>query len=170
MLRQGPAFWFVLVLGLLMAGLIIGGGFYLAVNLGTVELGGPPDMAATMTTSSNQVAAGGEVTYTIAYENKGENPAGSVSMTISLPAGSTIGEIVPSAACTPSGTTVTCRLGTQNPQRSGAVTVTATIDSSAAKGTELQAQATIETATTRDEKKSETVEDNNTATAVVTVQ
>ena len=50
------------------------------------------------------------------------------------------------------------------------MTVTATIDSSAAKGTELQAQATIETATTRDIKKAETVKENNTATAVVTVQ
>lgn len=170
MLRQGAAFWFVLIIGLLMAGLIIGGGFYIAVNQGAVELGGPPDMAASITPSTSKVAAGGEVTYTVGYENKGENPAGSVTMTITLPAGSTIGEIVPSAACTPSGTTVTCRLGTQQPQRSGSVTVAATIASSAAKDTELEAQAVIVIATTRDVKKAETVMENNTATAVVTVE
>ena len=121
MLRQGPAFWFVLVLGLLMAGLIIGGGFYLAVNLGTVELGGPPDMAATMTTSSSQVAAAEKVTLRSGIRTRARTPPGR-SQDHSLPP-DRLGEIVPSAACTPSGTTVTAAGHTES-QRSGAVTVT----------------------------------------------
>ncbi len=170
MFRQGPAFWFVLVIGLLMAGLIIGGGFYIAVQQGAVELGSEPDMEVTMSASPARVAQGGSVTYTANYSNKGENPAGSVSLTVTLPQGVTVGEIVPSAACTASGATVVCRLGTQNPGRQGSVKVTATLDSSAAKGAELEAQAKIETSTTRDVKKAESVIDNNSASATVTVQ
>ncbi|CAI8004344.1 hypothetical protein GBAR_LOCUS3892 [Geodia barretti] len=111
MFRQGAAFWFVLVLGLLMAALIIGGGFYLAVQQGAVELGSAPDMEVTMSAAPSTVAAGESVTYTTNYTNKGENPAGSVSLTVTLPQGTTIGEIVPAAACTPSESTVVCRLG-----------------------------------------------------------
>ena len=170
MLRQGAAFWFVVVIGLLMAGLIIGGGFYLAVQQGAVELGSAPDMEVTISAEPSTVAAGESVTYTTNYTNKGENPAGSVSLTVTLPQGITIGEIVPAAACTASGSTVVCRLGTQNSGRQGSVTVTGTVASSAAKGTELAAGVEITTATTRDVKKAESITDNNTASATVTVQ
>ena len=95
MFRQGAAFWFVVLIGLLMAALIIGGGFYIAVQQGAVELGSAPDMEVTMSAAPSTVAAGESVTYTANYTNKGENPAGSVSLTVTLPQGITIGEIVP---------------------------------------------------------------------------
>ena len=170
MLRQGAAFWFVVLIGLLTAALIIGGGFYIAVQQGAVELGSAPDMEVTMSAAPSTVAAGESVTYTANYTNKGENPAGSVSLTVTLPQGITIGEIVPAAACTASGSTVVCRLGTQNPGRQGSVDVTATVASSATKGTEFEAGVEIKTATTRDVKKAEAVTDNNSASATVTVQ
>lgn len=170
MLRQGPAFWIVLLIGVLMAGLIIGGGFYIAVEQGAVELGGPPDMEVTMSASPSTVAAGESVTYTVNYSNKGETPAGSVSLTITVPPGATVGEIVPAAACSAVERAVTCRLGTQNSGRQGTVTIAATVDSTATKGTELEAQAEVKTTTTRDIKKAESVTDNNSASASVTVQ
>ena len=170
MLRQGAAFWFVLLIGLLMAALIIGGGFYIAVQQGAVELGSGPDMEVTITASPAKAAAGENVRYDITYSNKGENPAGSVSLTVTVPQDSTIGEIVPAAACTASGSSVVCRLGTQQPGRQGSVQINTTVASSATKGATLEAQAEITTSTTRDIKKSETVTENNLANATVEVQ
>ena len=170
MLRQGAAFWFVLFIGLAMAALIVGGGFYIAVQQGAVNLSGPPDMEVGMSASPSTVAAGGSVTYTVNYTNKGTSPAGSVALTVTLPEGVTVGEITPAAACSVSDGTVACRLGTQNPERSGTVKVAATVDSSATSGTKLEARTEIKSSTTRDIKKAESITDNNSALATVTVQ
>lgn len=170
MLRQGAAFWFVLFIGVAMAALIVGGGFYLAVQQGAVDLSGPPDMEVTMSASPEAVAGGGSVTYTVNYANGGASPAGSITLTVTMPQGVTVGEIVPAAACSAAGETITCRLGTQGSGRSGRVTVDATVGSSAVSGTKLEAQAEITTATTRDIKKAESLTDNNSASATVTVQ
>ena len=123
-----------------------------------------------MSAAPSTVAPGDSVTYTANYTNKGENPAGSVSLTLSLPQGVTVEEITPAAACSATGSSVVCRLGTQNPERTGIVKVIATVASSATKGTALEANVQIETATTRDVKKAETVTDNNSASATSTVE
>ena len=169
-MRQGAAFWFVLFIGLVMAVVIVGGGWWLANEMGVVDLRGGPDMEVTMIASPGTVAAGESVTYTANYRNVGESPAGSVSMSITMPQGVEIGEIVPSAACTTSGSTIACRLGTQSAGRQGAVTVSVTVASTATRGTTLQASAEIVAEPSRDEKGEESVKDNNTATATATVQ
>lgn len=169
-MRQGAAFWVVLFIVLVMAAVIVGGGWWLANQMGVVDLRGDPDMEVTMSPSSTTVAAGESVTYTVNYTNSGESPAGSVTLTVTLPQGATVGDIVPGAACSTSGSTVTCRLGTQNAGRQGTVTVAATVASTVAKGATLEARAQIETSTTRDIKSAESITDNNTASATVTVQ
>ena len=169
-MRQGAAFWFVLIIALAMAVVVVGGGWWLANQMGVVDLRGDPDMEVTMSTSAASVAAGESVTYSVNYENTGESPAGSVTLTVTLPQGVSVGEIVPDAACSTSESIVTCRLGTQNAERKGIVTVAATVDSATAKGAALEARAQIVTSTTRDIKGAESVTDNNTASATVTVQ
>lgn len=169
-MRQGGAFWFVVVIVLAMGVVIIGGGWWLANEMGVVDLREEPDMQVAMSASPAQAAAGESVTYTATYENVGESPAGSVTLTVTLPQGVTVGEVVPGAACSVSDATVACRLGTQNAGRRGTVTVEATIDSSATKGTQLEASAEVKTSTTRDVTKDETDTSNNSASASVTVQ
>ena len=169
-MRQGAAFWFVLIIALAMAVVVVGGGWWLANQMGVVDLRGDPDMEVTMSASSATVAAGGSVTYTVNYSNTGESPAGSVTLTVTLPQGATVGEVVPGAACSTSESTVACRLGTQNAGRNGTVTVAATVPSTASAGATLEARAEIKSSTTRDVKSTESVTDNNSASATVTVQ
>ncbi len=168
-MRERAALWVVVAFVLFAIVVVGGGGWYLVNQMGIVDLRGGPDMESTMSVSPATVAAGGSVTYTANYANIGESPAGAVTVIVTLPEGVTVGEFVPSGACTASGATVTCRLGTQNSGKSGSVTVTGTVGSSVAKGTSLEAQARITTGTTRDVSKAETIMDNNTASAAVTV-
>lgn len=166
---KGFTFWFVVGGVLITLALVVGGGFYLAVEQGAVNLDAPPDMEITMTASPASVAAGGTVTYTINHNNLGESPAGSVNMTVTMPQGVTVGDIVPGAACKESGGTVTCNLGTRSSGSAGAVTIAATVGSVAA-GTTLTASANMTVGTTRDIKKVDESLANNSASASATVQ
>lgn len=169
MLGKGAFFWIMLFIGVVVAVVVVGGGFYIAVQQGAVDLNDPPDMQVTMSAAPETVAVGGSVTYTVDYTNAGASPAGSVTMTVTMPSGITVGAIVPSAACTDSGGAITCRLGTQTSGRAGKVTVEGTVDS-LASGTELSASATISATTSREHTRTEDDTANNSASASVTVQ
>ena len=166
---KGFTFWFMVFGVLITVALIGGGGFYLAVQQGTVNLNAPPDMEITMTASPASVPVGGTVTYTINHNNLGESPAGSVNMTVTMPSGVTVGEIVPDATCRESGGIVTCNLGTRSVGSAGVVTIAATVDS-VASGTTLTASANMTVGTTRDLKKVDENLANNSASASATVQ
>lgn len=169
MLGKGAFFWIMLFIGVVVAVVVIGGGFYIAVQQGAVDLNDPPDMQVTMSAAPATVAAGGSVTYTVDYTNAGASPAGSVTMTVTMPSGVTVGTIVPSAACTDGGGSITCRLGTQTSGKTGKVTVEGTVGS-LASGTELSASATIDATTSREHRRTEDDTANNSASASVTVQ
>lgn len=169
MLGRGAFFWIMLFIGVVVAVVVVGGGIYIAVQQGAVDLNDPPDMQVTMSAAPETVAAGGSVMYTVDYTNAGGSPAGSVTMTVTMPSGITVGTIVPSAACTDSGGAITCKLGTQTSGKTGKVTVEGTVGS-LASGTQLSANATIEATTTRELRRTEDNTANNSASALVTVQ
>lgn len=169
MLGRGAFFWIMLFIGVIVAVVVVGGGFYIAVQQGAVDLNEPPDMQVTMSAAPRTVAAGGNVTYTVDYTNAGESDAGSVTMTITMPSGVTVESLVPSAACTDSGGAITCRLGTQTSGKTGKITIEGTVGS-LASGTELSAEANVTAASTRELRRTEDNTDNNSASASVTVQ
>ena len=169
MLGRGAFFWVMLFIGVVVAVVVVGGGFYIAVEQGAVDLNEPPDMQVTMSAAPRTVAAGGNVTYTVDYTNAGESPAGSVTMTITMPSGVNVESLVPSAACTDSSGAITCRLGTQTSGKTGKVTIEATVGS-LASGTELSAEANVTAASTRELRRTEDNTANNSASAAVTVQ
>lgn len=169
MLGKGAFFWIMLFIGVAVAVVVVGGGFYIAIQQGAVDLNDPPDMQVTMSAAPETVAAGGSATYTVDYTNAGGSAAGSVMMTVTIPSGITVGTIVPSVACTDSGGTVTCRLGTQTSGKTGKVTIEGTVGT-LASGTELSANATIEATTSREHRRTEDNTANNSASASVTVQ
>ena len=169
MLGRGAFFWIMLFIGVVVAVVVVGGGFYIALRQGALDLKEPPDMQVTMSAAPRTVAAGGNVTYTVDYTNAGESDAGSVTMTITMQSGVTVESLVPSAACTDSGGTITCRLGTQTSGKTGKITIEGTVGS-LASGTELSAEANVTVASTRELQKTEDNTDNNSASASVTVQ
>jgi len=158
----------VIILGSL--GLIlVGGVFWIATQQGALNLSGPPDMEITMAAEPTTIAAGGSATYTLNYKNLGESPAGSVVLTMNMPEGVTIDQVVPSAVCRSAGLVYTCNMGTRQPDSTGIVTVSVTADS-AASGAALALNSSITVSTTRDDKKDESNTANNVASATVTVQ
>lgn len=170
MLGQGTFFWVLLFIGIVVAVVVVGGGLYIAVQQGAVDLNEPPDMQVTMSAAPQTVAAGGNVTYTVDYTNAGESDAGSVTMTITMPSGVTVESLVPPApACTDSGGAITCKLGTQTSGKTGKITIEGTVGS-LASGTELSAEANVTASSTRELRRTEDNTDNNSASASVTVQ
>lgn len=103
------------------------------------------DLSLTATGSPSVVPAGGPLTYTQTVQNLSANvTAGAVSLTDTLPAGTTYQSSNPSqGSCTPSGGTVTCALGSVAPGATATVGLTL---SAPATGPTATLQASVSSA------------------------
>jgi uncharacterized repeat protein (TIGR01451 family) len=89
-----------------------------------VKLLPAPDLALTMSDSPDPVSLGGNLTYTITVNNKGEAGATGITLTDTLPAGATFVSAVPSQGTCNGTSTITCSLGSLNSNSNATVTVT----------------------------------------------
>ena len=103
------------------------------------------DLEVTKTASPDPVTPGQLLTYVITVRNKGGQPAISVRVEDSLPAGVTLVSATPSQGTCSGTSPVTCDLGTLNSGSSASVTIVVTVD--AARGAILYNVATALTST-----------------------
>ncbi|WP_170150246.1 DUF11 domain-containing protein [Parahaliea mediterranea] len=101
-----------------------------------------PDLRLDKTTSASTVQAGGEITYTLAYENRGASPATNVTLGDPLPQGTRF--VAASDGGTASGGAVIWRLGTLAPGASGSVSLTLGTEPGLADGTVIANSASID--------------------------
>ncbi|MBB2987761.1 DUF7507 domain-containing protein [Terracoccus luteus] len=88
------------------------------------------DLSLTKTTAQTAVVAGNTVTYTLRAANSGPTAATDVVVTDTLPSGATLVSSTPSqGACTPSGQTLTCAVGTVPNGAAATVTVVVRVPS-----------------------------------------
>lgn len=113
-----------------------------------------PDVVVTMTDSPDPVSFGSNLTYTITLKNIGEVAATGVTLTDTLPAGTTLVSANSTAGTCSGTTTITCGLGTLT----GGTTITVTIVVTPPAGT-------ITNTATATLNETDAVPANNTATA-----
>lgn len=118
----------------------------LAVNAVIVDQGAPvfapADLAVTQTESSDPIAAGDPLTYTVTVTNNGASSANNVVMTDTLPANVTFGSATPTqGACSQASGTVTCNLNTITNGAHATVVIVVT-PTAAAGGTTITNTAT----------------------------
>ena len=119
------------------------------------------DLSITKTPAPGPYGTGLPLTYTIVVTNGGPNPAASVTVTDTLPAGSTLQSSTPAGAC--SGTTVvTCNAGTLANGASATFTLTILLPSTPGPITNT---AVVSAAATNPDPNP----GNNTATSTITV-
>jgi uncharacterized repeat protein (TIGR01451 family) len=119
------------------------------------------DLSITKTAAPGPYGTGLPLTYTIVVTNGGPNPAASVTVTDTLPAGSTLQSSTPVGAC--SGTTVvTCNAGTLANGASATFTLTILLPSTPGPTTNT---AVVSAAATNPDPNP----GNNTATSTITV-
>src|SRR5205085_1387224 len=94
-----------------------------------------PDVVLSKTDSPDPVAAGNNLTYTIRVANTGPSDAGAVSLTDTLPVGTSLVTPAPSQGTCSGTTTVTCNLGALANGASATVTLTVHVGSSVTAGT-----------------------------------
>jgi len=106
-----------------------------------------PSLSTTIADNADPVQAGDNIAYTINVTNNGTSAATGVQLTDSFPGATYVSATAP-GTCTPSGTTVTCGLGTIAAGGTAAVVVTVTSPASVpAAGTTLTNTATAPAAT-----------------------
>jgi uncharacterized repeat protein (TIGR01451 family) len=106
-----------------------------------------PSLSTTIADNADPVQAGDNIAYTINVTNNGTSAATGVQLKDSFPGATYVSATAP-GTCTPSGTTVTCDLGTIAGGGSAAVVVTVTSPASVpAAGTTLTNTATAPAAT-----------------------
>ncbi|WP_253839849.1 isopeptide-forming domain-containing fimbrial protein [Actinokineospora globicatena] len=122
------------------------------------------DLAAGKTVAAPSQNAGQTVAYTISATNNGPNSGTGVTLTDTLPTGTTYVSTSPPAGvtCTPSGQTVTCSLGTVANATTVSIPVVARVNADTAGGVVINSVRVA--GTTADD-----VSVNNTATVPVTV-
>jgi large repetitive protein len=122
----------------------------------------PPiaDLSLTKTATPTTIAPGDTVTFTLALENNGPDPAQATTVTDTLPAGLTF--VSASTGCTGSGNVVSCALGTLPTEATSTITITAQATSSGA-GQTLTNAAAVSSSTP------DPIARNNTDTAAVAV-
>ena len=89
-----------------------------------ITIAGTPTLTFTNTADKMVVAAGGTVTYTLAYKNVGNGSASNVSLVNTLPAGMTYSSCT-GTGCSNNANVVTWNLGALSAGASGTVTVSA---------------------------------------------
>lgn len=95
----------------------------------TVAVNAPaPAFTLTKTASAARVAPGGSIVWTLTYRNYGTGPASGVTITDTLPAGTTFSSCT--GGCSSSAGVVTWSLGTVAAGASASVTVTTTVSAS----------------------------------------
>ncbi|GAA2979621.1 DUF11 domain-containing protein [Actinokineospora diospyrosa] len=135
-----------------------------AGNDATTTVAALADLAAAKTVGSTSQNAGQTVTYTISAINNGPNAGTGVSLTDTLPTGTTFISASPPAGvlCVPVGQTVTCSLGTVANGATVSIPVVARVNADTAGGVVINSVRVA--ATTADD-----ITVNNTATVPVTV-
>jgi uncharacterized repeat protein (TIGR01451 family) len=129
----------------------------------TVATVAPPtaaDVSITKTSSASAVAPGGQITYTITPRNNGPATATGVSVSDSIPAGTTFVSAVSSQGSCVGTTTVICTVGSLAP--SGTATITLIVTAPSTTGLVTNSASVASTS-------SDPVSANNTATADVAV-
>ena len=121
------------------------------------------DLAVTKTDSPDPVLAGNNLTYALGVANTGPSDAGAVTLTDTLPAGTSLVTAAPSQGTCSGTTTVTCNVGTLANGASASVTLTVHVEVSVAAGTVLTNTASASSAATDPNS------GNNSATATTTV-
>ena len=129
-------------------------------DIGAVEIA-ESDLTVTKTASAKVVALGHDVTFTITVANAGPNDATGVIVTDPLV--STLTFKSASAGCSLSGATVICAVGTVSAGSSISISITATVNQTAANGAVISNSATA-SGDNPDPKPSD-----NTGTTTVTV-
>jgi large repetitive protein len=119
------------------------------------------DLSITKTPGSGPYGTGLPLTYTIVVANGGPNAAASVTVTDTLPAGTTLQSSTPAGACSGT-TTVTCNAGTLANGASATFTLTITLPSTPGPITNT---AVVSAAATNPDPNP----GNNTATSTITV-
>lgn len=106
---------------------------------------GPADLSMIKTVDTAPVIAGQTLHYTLTASNAGPAAANGVSVTDTIPAGLTgvSGQVSGGAACTLTGSTLTCAVGSLANGDSVTVTVTGQVPANATPGAQLINTATI---------------------------
>jgi uncharacterized repeat protein (TIGR01451 family) len=108
--------------------------------------------------------AGNNISYTITVTNAGPSDAASVSLTDTIPAGTTFVSVTPAAGWNCSGTsTVTCTIATLTAGSMGSFTLVVKTSAAAANGTMLSNTATVSSTT------ADPAPGNNSSTASTTL-
>jgi uncharacterized repeat protein (TIGR01451 family) len=94
-----------------------------SASASTVLSPGPTDLSITKVANGNRFALGSPVTYTITVTNEGPGLAAGVTVTDTIPAGSTFVSATPSQGTCTGTTTVVCSLGTLTPAASATISL-----------------------------------------------
>lgn len=86
-------------------------------------VGSAADLAISKTDSPDPILVGEPLTYTITVKNSGPSSAGSVTVVDTIPAGTTFESASASQGSCSGSSTVTCDLGTLQPEESATVTI-----------------------------------------------
>lgn len=137
--------------------------FALFIALTASVLAQSADLSLLKNAAPNPVAPGGSLTYSITLSNEGPDTAANVTLSDTLPAGTTFQSLTPEAGWSCStGPTVTCSLASFAPGTAN-FTLVVTVDPSAANGTVISNSVTV-ASTTNDPNMND-----NTSTVDVTV-
>ncbi len=98
------------------------------------------DLSVIKDDNTTTVDAGGQITYTLSYQNNGPSDATGVTITDTIPTGATFSS---SSDCTASGATVTCAIGTVADGASGSVSFIVDTDPSLLDTAQLTNVASI---------------------------
>ncbi len=121
--------------------------FSFKTNITDTPVENVADISVVKTGSPNPVQAGGSLTYTLTAANAGPNAAAATVITDKLPVGVTFVPASSSPACTLSGTTVTCALGSLAMGATPSFTIVTTVDPALAAGATLANTAAISSTT-----------------------
>ena len=122
------------------------------------------DMSISKDDAMDPVFAGGEVVYTVGYENLGPSDAASVQVVDTLPAGVVfVSAVSDDGSCSEASGVVTCDLGTIPAGAAGEITIVVEVPADASEGT-VTNSVTVSTDTDDPEP------DNDTATEDTTIE
>ncbi len=112
------------------------------------EVNTSADLSVTKADSPDPVIAGTDLTYTVTATNNGpSNTGGDVTVTDTLPAGTSFVSATPSVGSCVEGPPVSCDVGPMAPNATVTVTVVVHVDSSVPEGSELGNNASVSSGT-----------------------
>ena len=140
---------------------LAGAGDAFVTKFSTGTTAASADLSLTMSASPNPVAVSSSLTYTLTVTNNGPSNATGVTLTDTLPTGTSFQSASSSSGCANSGGTVTCSIGSLNNGAVATITLVVTTPTTAASS--LSDTASVKG------NETDPVLSNNTATTAVNV-